>query len=531
MIATLRPLFRAAVLCASLVIPAFAADMTPDQRAADFEQLTNLMRTSYSMIEYKKTAIGVDFEAVVKAYRAKIGQLGSDNDFYELLSAFIAEFKDAHLNHVRPSSMSARLGFQVRRIEGKAIITYVDQKVLPPEAFPFKAGDELVAIDGKPVATIIRERRPFASGGREEYALAKVTRMLAFRSGTVGPVPTGIAKLSIKPAGGEAQNVETPWLVTGRALPGLNFHTDAGPSARRFSMLVPGERNPDAAIDISAPIDAEPAAEVAPMPSWGPSDGMVVPSPLFPAALFDSPKGTLGYIRIPTFSPDDTDAAMVEFRRVLTQMKLARGLVLDLADNPGGSVTYGLTVASMFTDKMLELPKKAERANRTVLSEYRQYEQSRSERNKAMALYHATEIEKAMEAGKTITDPITMYYRPSQAPDAEARFLKPLLVLINDQSVSCADLVPSVLKDNNRCKTFGSTTAGAGGSVGQYGPLSYSGSSFSVTINVTQRVNGTYIENVGVDADFPYEPTQKDIVQRWAGYRKAYTDALSSMIQ
>lgn len=532
MIDTLRPFVRAALLWASLVLaPAFAADLAPEQRLADFDQLTGLLRSTYAMIEYKKTAIGVDFEQVAKRYRERVAAVASDNDFYELLSAFIGEFKDAHLNHMRPSAMSARLGFSLRRVEGKAVITYVDVKVLPPESFPFKVGDELLSVDGKPVNQILRERRPFISAGREEYALSKLTRQLSVRSGSAGPVPTGIAKLSFRPAGAsEAQAIEMPWLVTGRPLPGLDFFADAG-AGQRLPGLVPGQRNPDAAIDVMAPNDMEAAAEVAPIPSWGPADGLVVPSPLFPATLFESPKGTLGYIRIPTFSPDDTAAATGEFRRVLSQMKLARGLVLDLADNPGGSVTYALTVASMFTDKVLELPRKAERANRTTLAEYREYELSRNERTRAMAAHHAAEIEKAMEAGLGLTPPMTLFYRPSQSPDQEVRFTKPLLVLINDQSVSAADMVPAVLQDNKRCKTFGVTTAGAGGSVSQYGPLSYSGSSFSVTINVTQRSSGSYIENVGVEADFPYEPTQQDIATRWSGYRKAYTEALSSLVQ
>lgn len=529
MIATLRPLVRAAVLFASLMVPALAADMTAEQRAADFEQLAGILRSSYAMIEYKKTSIGVDFEEVTRQCRAKLATLANDKEFYDLLSAYIATFKDAHLNHVRPSAMTARLGVSVRRIEGRAIITMVDQKALPADAFPFKLGDELLAIDDVPVARILRERRPYVSGGREEYALQKLTRQLTFRSGSQGPVPTGIARLTIRPAGGEPQTVEVPWLVTGRALPGLNFHSQG---AQRLAGLTLGDRNPDMAVDVTArEEDAGPKveAESAPMPIWAP-DGQVVPSPIFPATLFDTPKGKMAYVRINTFSVDDSEPAIKEFRRVLALLKDAKGLILDLNDNPGGSVTYGLTVASMFTDKMLALPKKAERANRTTLSEYRGYELSKNERRAAMARYHGDEIEKAMEAGLSITPPMTLFFRPSQAPDQEVRFTKPVLVLINDQSVSCADLVPSVLKDNGLAKTFGSTTAGAGGSVSEFGPLSYSGSSFSVTINVTQRVNGSYIENVGVEADIPCEPTVEDITTGWKSYRKAYTDALCAMV-
>jgi hypothetical protein len=494
-----------------------AAGMTPEQRLADFDQMVNILRSSYSMIEYKATTQNINFDQVVKSYRPRVEQLTEDTQVYDLFSAFIAEFKDAHLKHLRPSSMSAKLGFSLRRIDSKAIITQIDGDILKSENFPFKVGDEVVSLDRKPIAQLLRERRPFISSGREDSAFGKIIRLMASPSGTMGDVPRGICQVEVRPFGETTtQTISLPWIVKGKPLPGLNFF---------LSGMQHGRLTPDASED---PVDV--ADKPVGLPLWAPDDGLKVESSQFPAVLFDTPKGTVGYLRVPTFSPDDTKAALVEFKRVLGQMKLARGLILDLTDNPGGSVTYGLSICGTLTNKVLQVPKKAQRANRQTLADFRRQEQSNDPEERAMAEYHAAEIEKAMTANLDMTPPIALSYRPSQAPDPVVQYTKPLVVMINDQSYSCADLVPSILKDNGRATLFGATTAGAGGSVSQMGPLSYTGSSLTVTINLTQRVNGTYIENNGVAPDVPYEVTQADVHKKYAGYKKAYTAALTALL-
>jgi C-terminal processing protease CtpA/Prc len=115
-------------------------------------------------------------------------------------------------------------------------------------------------------------------------------------------------------------------------------------------------------------------------------------------------------------------------------------------------------------------------------------------------------------------------------PDAEVTYTKPVLMLINDQCYSCGDIFPALLQDNKRAKLFGTTTAGAGGAVGEFGPLSFSGSSISLTLNVMKRSNGQYIENVGITPEVKYEVTQDDVATNYRKYKIAYVTALMKMI-
>jgi hypothetical protein len=520
-----RPLF-CLILCALLSLPCEARAMTPQERLADFDQMVGILKSYYSMIHYKKEVMGIDFASQVTDFRQKVAAVTDDNAFYDLLSGFIASFKDAHTNHIRPSSMGAELGFTTRRVGAKALVMTIDREILPVANFPFKAGDELLSLDGKPVEEILKAGLPLCSNGREESALGLLTRRLTWRSGRMGAVPTGMCTVAIRHSGKEAaDSMVMPWITKGKPLPGLSFHLGGGDWSGL--PLKVGQLDPA----VSLIVDAGPA-EGDTLPPWAPDDAQAVPSKVFPAALFDSPKGLLGYVRIPDFVPSDPVAAVNEFRRVLTQMKLTRGLILDLNDNPGGNVYYSFELAAMLSDKVLALPKKAERANLTNLASYRRMlSYTKDPAQRAMLEFHEKEIEKALAAGQDMTAPNYLLGAPSQAPDPKLTYTKPILLLINDQCYSCGDLFPAVLKDNQRVTLFGTNTAGAGGSIGMMGPLSYCGSQISCTINLTQRSNGSYIENVGIAPDVVCAWTPEDVVSGFKAYRKAYTAALAALIK
>ena len=506
-----------------LTAPVIARDMTREERLADFEQAVGLLRSSYGMIEYKKQTQGIDFDKAVATFRAKIRAVAKDNEFYDLMSAFIAGFKDAHLNHSRPSTMSARLGFGVNRIEGKAIITEIGP-ALTYDLFPFAVGDELVSLDGKPVATLVRERLPFYSNAREESLLNFVTGTLPYRSGWSGAVPTGMCKVEIRPRGAtETVTLDLAWIVRGKPLPGLSFYNN---SPKKYP-LDPSTWRPDLFVN---PLAAA-RATACTTPAWAPDEKKrSLPTEEFAACTFKTEKGSIGYVRIPSFMPDDATSAVEEFKKLMMSMSKTSGLIIDLTDNPGGSLYYMMAILSMLTEKPLAMPLVSDRASRRVLNGCREWAGQESNPSiRASLENHALAIEKAMEQGLEMTSPSTVF-GSIVAPSQEVRYTKPIVVLINDQCYSCGDIFPAILQDNKRAVLFGTTTAGAGGSVNTYGPLAYSGSSISITETLMKRTNGTYIENVGVSPDITFEITQDDAATGYGAYRQAYIDALLKLI-
>lgn len=133
--------------------------------------------------------------------------------------------------------------------------------------------------------------------------------------------------------------------------------------------------------------------------------------------LQDSPD--LGYIRITSFG-EKTVKEMKEALQTVTQNNSPplRGLILDLRDNPGGLMTSATDICDMFMEEG------------TIVST-----KGREERFQAS-------IE--AERGTLLDDAI------------------PIVVLINDQSASAAEIVAACLQDVGRAKIAGQRSFGKG---------------------------------------------------------------------
>lgn len=148
--------------------------------------------------------------------------------------------------------------------------------------------------------------------------------------------------------------------------------------------------------------------------------------------------------------------------------------------------------------------------------------------------------EQRIAEGKLLTEPIA-YCNVSGTYEPQATtYTKPLLVLINEFSISAGDFFPAYLKDNEIGTFFGSRTNGAGGSVRSFGPFGY----FDLAINYTSTLawrrkevttkNGIkthYLEGVGVSPDIEYEITMDDFLNDYKDYKAAVEKALLDLIE
>jgi hypothetical protein len=498
-------------------LPATARELTPAERLSDFDQLVAAFRTKYGMIEHKKT-LGIDLEEVVARYRPRVEAAAGDTAFYDLLSRFGAEFRDGHVSISRPSVRNAVLGFRTLRVEEKAVIGGIDRKVLPESVFPFQVGDELVALDGKPVPGLIQELMQVTGAGTESAHLQKATRMITRRQGRVGPVPTGVVKVDIRRRkAGDVQTVMLPWIVTGATLPGLSFFREPADGASPLHPLAMSRESAWLA-------DDQPR-------HWMPEGAQPLEGKYLEAAIFDTEKGPMGYLRIPHFAPDDLEKAVAEAREHLRAMRFTKGLVLDVADNPGGSLFYGCALARLFMKKPLIMPTIALRANRTTLLEYRSMN-TEAVLDQQLIRQTVELIVDAMAKDRPLTEfgyPYGEHGTPAVAPD-DAAYEKPVLLLLNESSVSMGDVFPSIMQDNGRVTVFGKTSAAAGGRVSQ-NVLAYSGALASITVNILKRPTGQILENNGVKPDVEYDHTQKDVAEGYRAYKAAYTKALLELVR
>lgn len=167
----------------------------------------------------------------------------------------------------------------------------------------------------------------------------------------------------------------------------------------------------------------------------------------------------IGYIHIKSFD----DVTGEDFEASYKKLKDAgmEGLVLDLRNNPGGSLDVCLDIADKFLDK---------------------------------GVIVTTEDKK----GEVITE----------ESDEEKDDI-PMTVLVNENSASASEILSGALKDRDRAKIIGKKTFGKG-IVQKLFPLD-DGSGAKITISEYHTPSGAKINKVGVEPDIEVENTEEGL--------------------
>ena len=122
--------------------------------------------------------------------------------------------------------------------------------------------------------------------------------------------------------------------------------------------------------------------------------------------------GDIGYIRLSSFISQQANR---EMRDAIFKLAPAKGLILDLRENPGGLLTNAIEIANMFLD-------------------------------------HGNIVSTVDRDG----------YKTAQTADGNQLCKKPLCILINKGSASASEITSGALKDNGRATLVGTKTFGKG---------------------------------------------------------------------
>lgn len=293
------------------------------------------------------------------------------------------------------------------------------------------------------------------------------------------------------------------------------------------------------------------------------------PQNYFEAAIYElDTKQKVGFVRLHTFHPSRTTNI---FWKILKKKKLAKKpwdefadiinhfqentdiLVIDQTENAGGADLYAYALASMLTETPLNVPPQhmtitsemvcdattvveaAENmealfedqpivTNGTILG----YPLDDLHKNRMVS--HCKEIIENWKRGITYTAPIYVHGVDTILPSTKARYLKPIIVLVNELSISCGDVFPALLQDNKRALIFGHRTGGAGGAVKTTSfPNRMGIDTYRYTDSLIIRSNGLPIENLGVTPDVEYELTAKDLSHQYQKYTESLMDQIRNL--
>jgi len=538
------------------------ADLTRDQRISDARTMISLFEHRYAPVLWKAEYMGIDLDEITaklmgEAYRKD----ATDEDFYAAMARVSGSVKDTHNWLIIPSTYSAYLGFSCDYVEGRYLIQYINRETLPPDKFPFYKGDELIAIGGQLVQKIVAELSEYDGEANELTEKRFLAGNLTYRPQRTFPyVPTGETAVEIfSQQRGGTDTVILEWQLSGKPLAET---TSAG--AHTKSIEVDLESNGDtddaladlehlrwSAIDEMQALEAGIGSMQPFYPIW---DSFETRSdfPLL-SGTFEVDSHKIAFLRIPRWNPPDYMPWFALLgKEVPYWEKETDALVIDQTNNGGGSICLVNAISRFFVSSPIPSLLFQVRANRMRGELYEQYAQScrkvEGENSSTCRIIEdiAEEIRRALAEGDVLTKPVAtcgddgLIHPMVTDKGKKIVYTKPILILVNEFSVSAADMFPASLQDAGRATIFGGRTCGAGGSVRTTGNLGYSDFRISQTETLAVRskeiespsgVKTSYLENVGVIPDIEYSITVDDFMEGYEGYKKAIENALRGVIK
>ena len=537
--------------------------LTMDQKLFDFQALAGLYAKHYAGHDWKLMLYGFD-STDISPWLDRVNATTNDLDFYELMVEYVSDLHDGHDAYHLPSTFSARLGFTVDIYDGKVLIDSINSALLPTAKYPFAIGDQLLSVDGMAVSDLLVAFAKYSRYGNDRSTQRLAASRIVTRPQQVMPHAVDLgdsAVVVIQRAGGNVETYTIPWVKTGVALTQIDpvstprtavaadvrsafDATDQALSGLQISM----DPHNEASLGQGSltPIFALPQGFVRRLGATG---------DFFLSGAYMANGLRIGYIRIPTYNPSDTVAALAQFQKEIAFFQAnTDGLVVDEMRNSGGSLCYGESIVSNLIPANFQplgyeirstyeylslfgarLASAQAAGNQTVIGQYQ-------------TLYNA--IAASYSGNQPRTDAVPLC-GPSfdRAPAKDSRgnviaYSKPMIMLIDEFSESTADSVPAMIQDNGRGLLVGWRTNGMGGSnslnIQRYQVGDYSEGDTGITLSLMVRkapVTTTdfpptqYIENVGVRPDVSIDyMTRDNLVNAGRAFVQAFTDVIVQQI-
>ncbi|HYP14171.1 MAG TPA: S41 family peptidase, partial [Bryobacteraceae bacterium] len=442
----------------------------------------------------------------------------------------------------------AQLGFVVDIYEGAVLVETVNTTMLPAAEYPIQMGDELVSVDGKSAQQLIAEFSKIRKRGNPLSTARGAADLITFRPQAFVPRASELgqnAQVVFRKPDGELRTLTIPWTKTG-----LPF-TGSGPI--RFSNTVKAAKQAES--------DATLLDPTADLKNWKADkedhlfqgetvtqDGEVLPRRYLTGMgartpTFAMPEGfvqrlgrnlsdfhfsgtftvdgvRVGFLRVPSFGGGPVLIAELD-----TEIKYFNEntdvLIVDVMRNPGG----GCYIADLgrrliprtfftFVEEVRVTWDRIQSLDATIRSlQLFRGDQGVIDGYKSLL----AEFQKAFNEGspRTAGLPICTAFGVNHAPTmdqhpVEHAYQKPVIVLVDEFSISAADIFPGMMQDNNAALLVGTRTSGAGGSVSGWLTGTHSEALASNTNTLVVRrgpvvsegyPTAQYVENVGVKAD------------------------------
>jgi hypothetical protein len=534
-----------------------------DQKIFDFQALAGLYAKHYAGHDWKLMLFGFD-STNISPWLDRVNATTNDLDFYDLMVEYTSDLHDGHDGYHLPSTFSARLGFTADIYDGKVLIDTITTSLLPPAKYPFVVGDQLVSVDGVAVSDLLNSFTKYSRLGNDRSTQRLAASRIVTRPQQVMPHAVDLgdsAVVVIQRASGNMETYTIPWVKTGVAL--TQIDPVATPQiANRARIQTADDSADEALLGLQMSMDPHDQAVLnqgSLSPIFALPQGFVrrlgAAGDFFLSGTYMANGLHIGYIRIPTYGPSDTVAALAQFQKEIAFFETnTDGLVVDEMRNPGGLLCYGENIVANLIPTNFRplgyeiratyeyvnsfggvLANAQANGNQTLIAQYQM-------------LYNSILASYSGNQPRTDAVPICVSsFDRAPAKDSKGNVLaytKPMIMLIDEFSESTADSVPAMIQDNGRGLLVGWRTNGMGGSnslnIQRFQVGDYSEGDTGITLSLMVRKAPVitpdfpptqYIENVGVRPDVAIDyMTRDNLVNAGRAFVQAFTDVIVKQI-
>jgi hypothetical protein len=544
------------------------ADLTQEQKIADFLQLANLYAKNYAPYQWKRDVIGFDLYDG-KPWLDQVKLTKTDPEFWDVCVRYVASLQDSHDEFYINSDYFTNLHFSVDIYDGKALIDGIDRTYLSRPDYPFAIGDELISVDGKPVADLIQSLIAYSANGRANpstskriaasYTTLRIQQLIPLAYQT--PDSSVIVVLR---ASGVSESYTIKWdkigspITTAGILESIRT-TGAGPAARLRIKKEPVEsanapwkqhagesdrpglaaawgvwQGDGPAVEVPVVPDyLKPLRELQQMSAFNPPDsasagfGSFVPTfnppagfklrlgakstDLFLSGTFPLGAKTIGLIRIATMSPASTTVALQQFAGEIAFFeKNTDALLIDVTHNGGGSLCYIETLMAQLTSGSYTASNYEIRATDywvAVFDSIRQGAIAAKADQWMIDMYGAyiKDLQGALTGNRVLTGTIPICGPVPTLTGSPTAYSKPILTLVDEFTLSAAEAFSMMLQDSGRATIMGTRTDGGGGNPAAYNATTFSEGTTRVTRTFVMR--GKMVQTPGFPASQYLENT------------------------
>ncbi len=509
----------------------------------------------YAPKAWKEKHLGWDLPAQVTLAQTKLAAAKNLGEARQAMADLINSTQDYHVGFSYYSTERAVLPFQVKTVEGKSLIVFIDRKKLSAESFPYSEGDELLLVDKMPVAQIQQAIISKLGNNVALTDLALADLYMTRRSARINVmVPQGPVTLAIKRAADDSvSEVTVNWEYTPEQL--VPRSVVSRPQSNLLQKMMISAK----AKEFMTSPNAENLYGIGNRKSFLPDMGARIWSTdeknTFDAYLYKNAEGHLvGVVRVFGYIVDDYQKAVTDFSGIIAHFQQhADAMIIDQNNNPGGSVFYLYALVSYLSDSALTVPRhsvaltaaEAKECLDTldVLAPVKNDEDAAKVMKGWLSGYPETyqaaigirdycnAVISEYQSGKSFSSQLHLWGLDKVTPN-KVNFTKPIVLLINELDFSGGDFFPAILQDNKRVTTVGVRTAGAGGYVleAQF-PNNIGLESVSFTGSLAERIDNRPIENLGVTPDVNLSFTVSDVRNGYSKYLDEVRTILKTVIK